>query len=98
VILDSPIEEVPTRQRWSSLASRFDARFVVIDCICSDPDVHKTRVEGRKRGIPGWHEGGNWENVAKRAAEYPRWEQDVLTVDAVNPLDENLRLVLQYLA
>jgi predicted kinase len=98
VILDSPIEEVPTRQRWSSLASRFDARFVVIDCICSDPDVHKTRVEGRKRGIPGWHEGGNWENVAKRAAEYPRWEHDVLTVDAVNPFDENLRLVLQYLA
>jgi predicted kinase len=93
VILDSPIEEIPTRQRWTSLAERFGAEMVVIDCICSDPDLHKTRVEGRQRGIPGWHEGGNWENVAKRVAEYPKWAQDVLTVDAVNSLEDNLRLV-----
>ncbi len=98
VILDSPVEEVPTRLRWLSLARRFGAGFVVIDCVCSDQDVHKSRVESRHRGIPGWHEGGNWENVASRAAVYPPWDRDVLTVDAVQPIEQNLRLVLEHLA
>jgi hypothetical protein len=53
-------------------------------------------LEGRERGIPGWHEGGNWANVERRLAQFPTWTGEVLTIDAVQPLAQNLATVLEY--
>lgn len=47
---------------WRETADRFSARLLLIECICSDEDVHRARPEGRVRGIPGWHEVG-WDHV-----------------------------------
>jgi predicted kinase len=59
-ILDFPVEDPGTRARWRSLAERAAARFSVVLCVCSDRQVHRARLEGRRRGIPGWHDAGNW--------------------------------------
>ncbi|MEW2268864.1 hypothetical protein [Streptomyces griseofuscus] len=28
--------------------------FVGVECLCLDEEVHRGRVSGRQRGIPGW--------------------------------------------
>jgi len=95
-ILDFPAEDPVTRERWRSLADRAGARFTVVVCVCSDLDVHRARLEGRRRGIPGWHDAGSWANVEKRLAEFPPWVGDVLTVDTMQPHDASVAAVVDY--
>jgi predicted kinase len=97
-ILDSPVEDPVTRARWSSLARRANADFKVIVCTCSDSTVHRSRVEGRQRGIPGWHDGGDWANVSKRLAAFPPWDTETLEVDTMQPREDSLAAVVRYLA
>jgi hypothetical protein len=37
--------------RWRH--ERLGGEFVGVECVCSDERVHRERVEGRSRGIPG---------------------------------------------
>ncbi|MEQ7127582.1 ATP-binding protein [Actinopolymorpha sp. B11F2] len=96
-ILDTPVEDHATRVRWRSLARRANADFKVIVCTCSDPKVHRARVEDRHRGIPGWHDGGDWTNVARRLAKFPSWDEEALIIDSIQPPDRNLAAVLDHL-
>ena len=49
-------------------------------------------LEGRRRGIPGWHEVG-WDHVERMREEFRSVTDKQLTLDAVDPLDHNLRLL-----
>lgn len=95
-VVDHPAEEPAARARWESLADAAGAEFKVVVCTCSDLRVQRARLEHRVRGIPGWHERGNWDDVERRLAEFPPWTREVLTVDAVLPMAENLAAVLDY--
>jgi hypothetical protein len=75
--------------RWRQLAEQHQARLVVVECVCSDDTEHRRRVEGRRRGIPGWHEVG-WGHVERMLAEYPRLGAVDLVVDAMDPVEVNL--------
>lgn len=77
---------------WRELTGEFGARLCVVECVCTDLDVHRGRVEGRRRGIPGWHEVG-WDHVERMRSEFPAPIVDHLTVDATNRLDENAERV-----
>ena len=55
---------------WHDTAARFPAHWYLIECICSDEVSHRERIEGRIRGIPGWHEVG-WDLSSGCAASYP---------------------------
>jgi predicted kinase len=83
--------------RWRATAERFSARLFLVECICSDEATHRSRIEGRVRGIPGWHEVG-WDHVERMRAEVTPATAERLTVDAMRPADENLRRVLEYIA
>ena len=93
VILDSPMEEPALRDRWRSLAARAGAAYLPILCVCPDADEHRRRLEGRHRGIPGWHNAGNWDTVATRLARFPPWDEAMVVDTTVDP-DANLRDVL----
>jgi predicted kinase len=82
---------------WRETADQFSARLYLIDCVCSDETVHRSRVEARVRGIPGWHEI-SWDHVERMRAEVPPLTMDRLTVDAMEPVAANLRQVLDYIA
>jgi predicted kinase len=88
-ILDHPAEDPATRQRWRSLAERAGARFSAVLCVCSDAVVHRLRLEGRTRGIPGWHDAGDWDDVSQRSAAYPPWT-GAITVDTSAASRESL--------
>jgi len=80
VVVDAvnPVETV--REMWRSLATVQRARFLVIECSCSDMQLHKKRVEGRKRSIPGMNEV-SWQRVEERRREYESWTDDRLVLD-----------------
>ncbi len=82
---------------WREAAACFSARLFLIDCICSDEAIHRQRIEGRTRGIPGWHEVG-WDHVERMRAEMTPLTVDRLTVDAMEPVADNLRRVLEYIS
>jgi hypothetical protein len=96
-ILDFPAEDLATRTRWRTLARAAGAEFQVVVCTCSDRELHRARLDRRERGIPGWHEGGNWANAERRLAEFPPWTGEVLTIDAAQPLAQNLATVLEHM-
>jgi hypothetical protein len=81
---------------WRETAEHFSARLSLIECVCSDEAVHRARIEGRVRGIPGWHEVG-WDHVERTRAEVPPLTVDRLIVDAMGPVEANFRRVLDYI-
>jgi predicted kinase len=83
--------------KWRETTDRFAARLHVVECVCSDPAIHRARIEGRVRGIPGWHEVG-WDHVERMRAETAPPTVDRLTVDAVRSAEDNFRQVLAYIA
>jgi predicted kinase len=82
---------------WREVTDHFRARLYIIECVCSDEAVHRARIEGRVRGIPGWHEIG-WDHVERMRAETTPPTVDRLTVDAIEPVENNFRRVLEYIA
>jgi predicted kinase len=97
-ILDHPSEAVSDRERWRGLAERAGAEFVAVHCVCTDPAVHRARLEGRTRGIPGWHDAGAWSNVERRLTSFPPWPDGTFTIDTAGPREENLAAVLTRLS
>jgi predicted kinase len=97
VILDHPTELVATRDRWRSLARRAGAEFRVVVCQCSDPEVHRERLEGRSRAIPGWHDAGDWSDVQRRLASFPSWHREALSVDTAQPRELALAAVIRHI-
>jgi predicted kinase len=96
-ILDHPTERVATRQRWRSLASRTGADFRAVVCRCGDPETHRARLEGRHRGIPGWHDAGHWAGVQQRLATFPGWAGEALAVDTAQPRELVFAAVMRHI-
>jgi hypothetical protein len=92
-ILDTTGEDPAARSRWASLASAAGARLIPVVCACTDQGLHRERVERRARGIPGWHDAGDWKNVSARLTTFRPWPGAVL-VDTARPLDECVAAVL----
>lgn len=96
LILDSVASTESIRSKWRSLAGSYRVAWKVIECLCSDETVHRSRLARRKRGIPGWREL-DWSDIQKVASYYAPWSEPRLILEAVNPLDVNLALALAYL-
>jgi predicted kinase len=82
-----------TRDAWKSVADRQRAWLLDVELICSDRDVHRSRVENRDVGIPGLALP-TWQQVLDR--EYERWDRDRLVIDtAVVSAKEAVQIILQ---
>jgi predicted kinase len=95
VVLDLVVREEP-REQWAQLAARYEAGFHVIECICSDLDLLRQRVDGRTRGIPGWYEL-TWDDVMRSRTNYEPLAEPKLVIDAVASFADNLEAVRSYL-
>ena len=71
------------------LADELGACCLVIATHCSDPAVHRARIEGRSRRIPGWYEL-DWPHVADFLAAWQHPDRVDLDLDAIDPLAGNL--------
>ena len=71
-----------------ALAAEHGVECLVVLTTCDDPDLHRSRVEGRTRGIPGWYEL-SWDHVAEtRRTWKPPADVDVV-LDCGQPIEHN---------
>lgn len=84
------------REMWRRAARRADAQVVVIEVVCSDVDLHRSRLAARTRDINGFPEP-TWDDVLARRDEWEQWPEDRLVVDSVSPLADNVERVLAHL-
>ena len=95
VILDSVASTESIRTTWKELCKKYNAEWCVIECICSDIAIHRSRLSGRQRGIPGWHEL-EWSEVERVRSYYVPWQENRLVLDLVRPVDKNISAALEY--
>jgi predicted kinase len=94
-ILDSVAATLSIRNAWRQLGEKYGAQWRVIECLCSDETVQRSRLKDRKRIIPGWHEL-EWSEVERVREYYSPWDIERLIVDTISPLNENLLKVKAY--
>lgn len=97
VILDSVAKTQSIRETWRQLCDRYQAQWYVIECVCSDETLHRSRLRDRHRNIPGWYEL-EWSDVLYVNQEFLPWQEKRLVLDIIHPLEENLAQALQYCA
>ncbi len=84
VVLDG-VARAPQVEMLRSLAGEEGAQFLVIMTECSDPVLHRSRVDDRQRDIPGWYEL-DWNHVERSRKSWdPNMPVD-LKVDTAKPL------------
>lgn len=94
-VLDLVAREEP-RAEWAELAARYDAGFAVVECVCDDEELHRSRVDGRDRAIPGWYEL-TWERVQRGSELYAPLAEPKVVIDADRSVSENLDTVMAHL-
>lgn len=55
VVLDAVARDAQLEQT-RAVAATHGAGCLVVLATCSDEEIHRSRLEGRRREIPGWHE------------------------------------------
>lgn len=89
-IIDAVNDVEDARAQWTSVAAALGRPVVFVEVFCSDPDVHRGRLESRRRGILGFPEP-TWESVVARREGFERWPDVRLRLDSTRPLDEIVR-------
>jgi predicted kinase len=100
VVLDSVATTATIRDAWRAVATRHAVPMRVIECVCSDAAVHRSRLEQRHRDISGWYEL-SWSDVEEVASRYEPWPatrdgEQRLVLDAVAPLSANVAAALAF--
>ena len=78
VIADSVNPIRLSRDAWIGVAHRAHAHAVEVEVICSDPQLHRQRVETRAVDIRGLSLP-TWEKIISR--EYEPWEREHIVID-----------------
>lgn len=84
VVADSVNPLGITRQAWAEVARTARAALIEVEVICSDRNVHRSRVEARASDIEGLRVP-TWQQVQDRT--YERWDRAVLRVDTAAGVD-----------
>lgn len=91
------VDFIASRQRieaeWPSLLK---AELKYIECVCSDSNLHRNRLEIRERNIEGWYEL-SWDNVLMIKREYQPFQEERLILDSVDDLHENIERAKKYI-
>lgn len=94
VVVDA-VNDVPeARGQWAALAERSGVPLQFVEVVCSDLEVHRRRLESRRRGLVGMDEP-SWDSLPSRRAELERWTGERITVDT---LGDHESLVTRLLA
>ncbi len=92
IIVDAVNAVGPARDQWVMLGDRLGVEVRFIETVCSDAELHRSRLEERHRDLPHFAEP-TWNAVEQRLDEYASWSglaaaRPRLTLDTVAPLAE----------
>lgn len=93
VVVDAVNAVEVARAQWRGLAASAGVPLRFVEVVCSDPALHRRRLEGRRRDLDGFAEP-TWEVVERVRAEFAPWADRPVRVDSVRPLDEVVEAVL----
>lgn len=101
VIVDAVNAVDPAREQWVELAQRRGEQLRFIEVICSDPEIHRQRLESRNRELPHVVEP-TWHAVEQSLDEYGPWAGTSaavprITIDSVQPLGVAVEQALAFL-
>lgn len=92
VIVDAVNDASEARQQWLALAIRASVSLEFVEVICSDRELHRSRLESRQRGLRAFPEP-SWASLEPRRTALGAWNGERITVDSVNDHLANLQLV-----
>ena len=100
VIVDAVNAVNPAREQWVTLAATLGEPLRFIEVICSDPQVHRERIESRERSLP--HLELTWHAVEQSLEGYAEWSGPSaaiarITLDSIEPLGVNVERALAFL-
>lgn len=95
-IVDCVAGHPAVRNHFRTLANKHSARWIVIECICSNEEIHRTRLTTRQRNIPGYREL-TWPELLATKERFTLWTEERLIIDSVTQLDENVNKVSSYI-
>ena len=88
VVLDG-VARSPEIEDCRESARSEAARLVVVATQCSDPAVHRSRIEVRRRRIPNWYEL-DWNRVERSLATWDQPAGADLCLDTASSWEDNL--------
>ncbi len=91
VVLDG-VARQPEVVRAREVAGEERVESLVLMTACEDAAVHRSRVDGRQRGIPDWYEL-DWVHVAQARASWEAPSDVDLVLPATDPLEDNVHRV-----
>ena len=100
LIIDAVNAVDPAREQWVALAARLGEPLKFIEVICSDPELHRSRIENWRKSMP--HIQLTWNAVEQSFDDYAEWTGDSgavarITLDSVEPLGVNVERALAFL-
>ncbi len=100
VMVDAVNAVTPAREQWVNLANRLHEPLKLIEVICSDPELHRSRIEKWRRSMP--HIQLTWNAVEQSFEDYADWTGASaaiarITLDSVDPLGVNVDRALAFL-
>ncbi|MES1212250.1 MAG: ATP-binding protein, partial [Leifsonia sp.] len=94
VIVDAVNAVEPARDQWVKLAARQHVPIKFLEVICSDAELHRTRLAARGQRLPHLAEP-TWHAVEQSVDEWESWSGTTgavprITLDSVQPLGVNV--------
>jgi len=101
VIVDAVNAVEPARDQWVRLAGRQNVPVKFLEVVCSDPELHRSRLEKRDRELPNFSEP-TWHAVEQSMDEWETWSGSSaavprITLDSVEPLGLNVERALVFI-
>jgi predicted kinase len=96
-IIDAVNAVEPAKAMWRTLSSKHGVPLKIVECVCSDEELHRERLRMRKRGFTNNLPEPSWEDVQRRRLEYTHWAEPFLAVDAAASCESNVTRVLAWL-
>ncbi len=100
VMVDAVNAALPAREQWVALAAAQGETLRFIEVICSDADLHRSRIEGWRKSMP--HIQLTWNAVEQSLDDYADWTGSSaavarITLDSVEPLGVNVDRAIAFL-
>ncbi len=100
IMVDAVNAVAPAREQWVNLAQRMNEPLRFIEVICSDPDLHRSRIEAWRLSMP--HIQLTWNAVEQSLDDYAEWSGSSaavarITLDSVDPLGVNVERAIAFL-
>jgi predicted kinase len=96
-ICDGMVGSAELRARWAELCAQYGGELTVIECVCSDSELHRARISRRRERIPGWPDP-DWDHAEAMRERYEPWARDRLVLDSADPYEANLQTAIRFLA